>query len=551
MPQSTPQENLLRQFIEQEVFIPRGKEYFVPESSSWIMDFRRVCLDPQFLDAYTDVFYERYHDCYPFQVGGMEVAAIPLVAAIVMKMRERGKPINGFFIRKSRKKSGLLKMIEGRLTSDPVILVDDLINNGYTLDRQLKVLEEAKQKTIAFFTVLRFRPPEAYQKYQEAGIKIDGLFGLDEFTETLGTKLLLPNAPVPKENFTVEWYFKSPGAMLDKVRSKAGIVFDEDYVYLASDRGVLLALSRETHEVVWQHRIGFGVWATKRDKQTFGTPLLLHGRLYFGAYDGNIYCLDAKTGKRYWVSFEADWIEGGIAFSERENLLLVPTLSGTPRKPGAVVALDPETGKVCFRTILPQRTTSTPLVLDDLGLVIVTTEGGAVYGLDLHTGRIQWSFETQGAVHGVVAYPAQSSLLVVASYDGSIYALDPKCGLLKWRFEIGLANHASPYIYQNQVFVASLDKHLYALDLTTGKFLWNFPFRARIFASPRVYEGRLYCGGNDARLYELDPVTGRQTGFFQATERITNPLLFDPETKEYFLTTYANEVFCLKRQGEA
>lgn len=90
-------EEKIRAYITEEVFVRQGQARIVPETSSWIMDFRRVCLDHGFLDVYTDIFYERFKDRYPFQVGGMEVAAIPLVSAIVMKMRERGMPVNGFF----------------------------------------------------------------------------------------------------------------------------------------------------------------------------------------------------------------------------------------------------------------------------------------------------------------------------------------------------------------------------------------------------------------------------------------------------------------------
>lgn len=541
----------LKTCIEREVFVTRAQEYFFPEGGRWIMDFRRVCLDPRFLDAYTEVFYERYQDRFPFQVGGMEVAAIPLVTAIVMKMRERGKPINGFFIRKSRKKSGLLRMIEGSLTDDPVILVDDLINNGYTLDRQLKVLAEAGKTVSTFFTLLRFRAPEAYHKYTPAGVAIDGLFGLDEFTHTLGTQLLTPPVVVPQENFTVQWYFKAKNPKLESVVPKSGAVFDRERIYVGTDRGVLYALDRRTGKVVWEHRIGFGPWANKRDKVIFSTPVLHDGRIFFGAFDGNLYCLDAKTGKRLWVSFEADWIEGGVAVAGRAGLIVVPILAGTPHTPGGVVALDLHTGQTRWRITLPARTTSTPLSIEDLGLVLVATEQGTVYALNDTTGQKVWSFQTMGAVRATPAYVAQQSVVIVASYDGSVYALDVRDGLLRWRFDIGLANHASPCIDGARVFIASLDKHLYALDLSTGKQLWSFPCRARIFASPKVYAGRLYCGANDARLYELDPATGKQTGYFQAVERITNPLLYDPDTEEYFLVTYANELLCLKRHEAA
>jgi len=304
----------IREYIVKEVFTRQGEQRFVPDTGAWIMDFRSVCLDPGFLDVYTEAFYERYKDRYPFQVGGMEVAAIPLVAAIIMKMRERGMPISGFFIRKSRKKTGLLKMIEGKLTDDPVILVDDLINNGYTLDRQLAVMAEAQKQTIAFCTVLRFRPLSVYQRYFDQGVSIEAFFTLDDLPDALGTKSQQTES-LPKKKFEVKWYFRSPDALLEAVTPKSGVIFDDKHLYVGSDCGIFWAISRTDGQVVWQHQIGLGPWGGKRDKQIFSTPELYDGKIYFGAHDGNIYCLDAVTGKRLWVSFEADWIGGSPVLS--------------------------------------------------------------------------------------------------------------------------------------------------------------------------------------------------------------------------------------------
>ena len=55
----------------------------------------------------------------PFQVGGMEAAAIPLLSAILMKSLSRGTPVNGFIVRKERKTYGAGSSIEGALTDAP------------------------------------------------------------------------------------------------------------------------------------------------------------------------------------------------------------------------------------------------------------------------------------------------------------------------------------------------------------------------------------------------------------------------------------------------
>ncbi len=541
---TTKSEGIIRNMIVEQVFVQRQKDSsFRSDNNGWLMDFRRVCLDPDFLDAYTDIFYERFKDRYPFQVGGMEVAAIPLVAAIIMKMRERGMPVNGFFIRKSRKKTGLLKMIEGKLTDAPVILVDDLINSGYTLDRQLKVLSEAKCTVVSYFVLLRFRELSEYEdKYQKMGIEIETLYSLADFQESLGTKLL-SRSPVPAESFSVAWYFKSPGARLEQVIPKSGLVSDGQHLYFGSDSGIVYALRQSDGKVVWQHRIGLG---TSKNKEIFSTLVFSEDKIFFGAYDGNIYCLEAATGKRLWVSFEADWVHGSLAFSSALRILFVPVVFGTPGKRGGILALHPDTGKVLWRSWMESALRSAPLVVDKTGGVYIGSENGTLSMLDAKTGKLQWSFRSGGAIKDMPVYDIETQHIVFSSFDGAVYCLRAQDGLLVWKFENGgLANYSAPCIWKQRIFFASLDKHLYCLDSTTGQKLWSVPARARIFSSPRVYDGQLYFGANDARLYVLDPVTGKQNGFFQAVERITSPVLMDTHTGKVFLQTYANEVYCL------
>lgn len=306
------------------------------------------------------------------------------------------------------------------------------------------------------------------------------------------------------------------------------------------------ALSRTDGSIVWQHRIGLGLWGSKRDKEIFSTPVLHTGRLYFGAYDGNIYCLEAATGKRLWVSFEADWIAGSPVINTGGTKLYVPTVFGGQKNRGGVVVLDTLSGKVVWRTRFTSPLRSTPLLVEEKQRVFVGDEGGTVSSLESGTGQVLWSFQTGGAIKDAPVYDEQSEAIIFSSFDGGVYKLAIETGLLLWKFDIGLSNYSSPCLWQDRVFTCSLDKNLYCLDRETGKKLWIFPARARIFSSPRVHNGAIYFGANDARMYKIDPPTGRQIGSFQTVERITNPVVFDQKTGDFYLQSYANEVMCLR-----
>jgi orotate phosphoribosyltransferase len=114
-----------------------------------------------------------------------------------MKSVELNIPVNGFFIRKSRKKSGLLNMIEGKINNEKVILVDDIINSGSSFIRQVEVLEKIKDekqenfgdknleniKINSVFSIMRFRDLEYYKYFNEKNIKVESVFELNDITK--------------------------------------------------------------------------------------------------------------------------------------------------------------------------------------------------------------------------------------------------------------------------------------------------------------------------------------------------------------------------------
>ena len=101
----------------------------------WLLDIRKLFLNGDDLELVTEAFWDCMEDRLPFQIGGLEVGAVPLVGALIVKARQRGHNINGFIVRKSRKKSGLCNQIEGVLNQHPIVIVDDLANSGSSLRR--------------------------------------------------------------------------------------------------------------------------------------------------------------------------------------------------------------------------------------------------------------------------------------------------------------------------------------------------------------------------------------------------------------------------------
>ncbi|MCA9359273.1 PQQ-binding-like beta-propeller repeat protein [Candidatus Kaiserbacteria bacterium] len=541
---------LLQKLIEQEVFVVSDKETIltsVGTESGWLFDFRRILLRADVLDGIGDIFLTYFKNKLPLQVGCLEVAGIPLATGITFSLYKRGENINSFFIRKSRKKQGLLKMVEGSVGEEKIVLVDDIINSGNSFMRQIEVLESMGKKVDTVFVILRFRDESYYEHLHSKGIKIVSVFCLDDFSESLKVKNLLPKehkqTPMPYE---IDWYFKSENPNFFYVVPKSAPAIDDKRLYFGSDSGNFWALNKNDGSVVWKYKVGFHALG----KYIFSSPLVFKDKVYFGAYDGNFYALNSETGKKEWVFMEADWIGSSPCVSKKHNHIYIGLEFGLFNKQGGVAALDLDTGKKIWDITTEKHIHASPGYSDKYDIVVCGSNNNSVYGLGAKKGDVIWEFKTEGEVKESVVFSDKEGLVLFGSHDSYLYALDITTGKLRYRFKTGEAIYSTPLVYDGKVYVASLDKKVYCINLKSGLLEWEFATSARIFASPEVVEGKIIIGSNDARMYELDPLTGENTAVFQAVERITNKVVYDDKSKRLFLPTFANEIFCLKKNED-
>lgn len=537
----------LKGIIENEVFIKKEEERIVDgtgmKESEWIMDFRRVLLQPMVLTMVTELFFERAGKS-PFQVGGIEVAAIPIVTGIVMKSIERKSPVNGFFIRKSRKKTGLLRMIEGKITEERVVLVDDILNSGASFMRQVEVIESLGKKVDTVLVILRFRDESYYTELHKKGIKIISLFSLNDFKEQLLLKNLTGEKNIQlKTPFIREWYFRSEGAHFEHVVPKSCPVLSEGVLYFGSDSGSFWALDAQTGDVLWSYKILFG----SKGKLIFSSPCIFGDLVIFGAYDGNLYALNKHNGKRQWISMDADWIGSSPCIASDLGFVYVGMEFGFWRQKGGVAAFDVKTGKKIWQSDSSELTHGSPVYSIKNKIVICGSNDGIVYGLHARSGKVLWTYNAGGEVKAGCSLSKNEKYVAFGSFNNNFVILETKTGKLVNVFETMESNYSTPAWEGDQAIVcSSLDKRIYKFNLKTKTKEWECLTSARVFASPVIYEDKVFCGNNSARMYVFDLKTGKEIAVYQAVERITNSVVLDKLGKRIFLPTFANEIIALK-----
>jgi outer membrane protein assembly factor BamB len=283
--------------------------------------------------------------------------------------------------------------------------------------------------------------------------------------------------PAPREFHRIKWKFPTG----DRIVSSP--VIQDKTLYFGGDDGNVYAVDAETGRQVWKRATGGPVPST---------PAVADGIVYVGSYDGKFYALDAHTGAMKW-KFTTDG----------ERRFEAKGLHGMQPKNQTIAD--------AFDIFL-----SSPTVVQDA--VYFGSGDGNLYALDTATGELRWKFKTGDVVHASPAFA--NGVLFFGSWDSYFYAVDAKSGKEKWRFHGGedpllhnqVGFQSSPVVVDGVVYTGCRDAQLYALDAATGKEKWRFDNALSwVITSPAVANGKVFFATSDSSLYcVVDSATGKQ-----------------------------------------
>ncbi len=537
---------ILRKIIKERAVISSKEERMVTSkgtSPDFVLDLRRIFLDSEAIDLIANIFWDIFEKEYPFYVGGQESGAIPLVTAIVQKGMERKKPIKGFFIRKQRKLYDLQRIIEGEVASDKkVILVDDLINSGGTIERQIKLLRKEGVGVDFVFALVDFGNKIERQVLKSLQEKraIRCLFDLKT---DLGVEFEEEKKSLPRNNFEIEWFFKGcnkPSFHLNVAKSNPA--FDDKNIYFGTDEAIFWALNKKTGKISWKFKTG----APFRGKSISSSPAVFGDKVFFGSYDGNFYALRKEDGKLIWKFQEADAVHSSPCVSLKDGLIFVGLERNCPGRQGSVVALDIKNGQKKWEYVMREYVPSSPAYFKERDCVVIGCNDSFVYLFDAKTGKLKWKYKTGAEVKASFAFNEENNLIAFGSYDNNLYILDIDSGVERKILETEDLIYSTPLFFKNHLFFTSTDKNLYCYSLNNYELSWKKRFPGRIFSSPREINGDIFIGCSDGSVYEIDSASGDIISKFDAIERITNDVIYDKEEKLFFVSNYANEIYCLK-----
>jgi serine/threonine protein kinase len=289
-------------------------------------------------------------------------------------------------------------------------------------------------------------------------------------------------------------------------------------------------------------------WKFECEDELRGTPTYFGGAIFVGAYDNNLYSLNASTGEFNWkfateggIVCKPSVYEGNIYIgSEDQRLYCINVRSGKEiwsyYSNGAIRSspyiaeghifigsddaylhvVNALSGRRAWRVDAGSAIRSTPLTVGEY--VYFGTEAGDLFCVDLR-GNVKWRFKAKRALTSSPVYA--NGIIYIGSVDTILYALDAKSGFIIWRFRMSKATISTPFIEGDYIFTGSVDSHIYCIDIHTTKEIWNFSTDNQVTGSPITYQDSVYCGSVDGAMYCLEFRTGRLRWKYQTGGPIT------------------------------
>jgi hypothetical protein len=160
----------------------------------------------------------------------------------------------------------------------------------------------------------------------------------------------------------------------------------------------------------------------------------------------------------------------------------------------------------------PSNNRPNPLVADNMVYASIFSPG-AVCALDRETGKLVWRRELPKLAAASV-YLAGGKLF--AKTAQSLYAMRPESGEILWSFcpygDSGERIYSSPTLYANRVYIGDRCGFLHCLDATFGKTLWSKrTSRAKkddVNTTPIVMKGLIIVGTNARKAFAYAAETG-------------------------------------------
>ena len=270
----------------------------------------------------------------------------------------------------------------------------------------------------------------------------------------------------------------------DEIRGSA--TYNDGLIYVGAYDNNLYALNAQSGEFTWKYACEGGI---------VSTPAYHARTIYFGCEDQRVYAVSAPSGRVVWTY----QTEGPIRSSPiiRDRHIFIGS------DDGHVHVINAASGRRAVKINGGSPIRSSPHVADDV--LYFGSEDGDIFCAEFG-GKVRWRVNAKRAVTS--SPRAQEGVVYFGSVDGMLYAIDAKTGWTIWRFRMDRGTISTPWLTDQFAYIGSADGNIYCINLKTSKEVWRFKTDHQVSSSPVIYKDAIYCGSADSNLYCLDAKTG-------------------------------------------
>lgn len=118
-------------------------------------------------------------------IGGLEMGAVPIAAAVSATSYARGQPVAAFFVRKQVKEHGTKSLVEGlakgeSLSGKRVVIVEDVTTTGGSALKAAEAVRAEGAEVVRVVTLVD-REEGAAETFAKAGMRFTPLLKLADF----------------------------------------------------------------------------------------------------------------------------------------------------------------------------------------------------------------------------------------------------------------------------------------------------------------------------------------------------------------------------------
>jgi len=319
---------------------------------------------------------------------------------------------------------------------------------------------------------------------------------------------------------------------------QSSVAYDDGKVYTGTDDGVIYCLDGETGDLIWSKDIG-GKWEGSLDfyhpdasNQPRSSPIVVGGKLYVGAKDGKVYCLDTSDGDIAWSYQTLGPVLGAPMYYD--GVVYITSTDLNYGYEGRLFAFNAANGNLIWAVPVPGSggagffgderalNAGTPTVanIKEAGgtIILVGNTAGVystkyIHGFNITTGaRATFSNGTYYSISGggspAVWVPAYRDNVIYSSSNLRARATNATNGASLWETWMVHNTMGSPLVSASMsgtwAYFTSDAGILSCNDAATGRVFSSFISLGLASSSPAIWEGKVYIGHGDHNVYCFD-----------------------------------------------